>query len=258
MKLATYNVNSIRIRIRATLDWLKANTPDVLCLQETKVTDDLFPAAEFESAGYHCIFRGQKSYNGVAILSRLPLSDIAFGFDDAGPPDETRLVKARVNGIAVVNTYVPQGYLPESEKFQYKLEWFRRLRVYFEKNFSADDLVVWCGDLNVAPEAIDVYNPVALAKSVDFHPLARQALRDTMSFGFTDCFRHFHPDQPGQYTYWDYRFPKFITQNQGWRIDHIMVTKPLLQKCSACEIDPAPRLLPNPSDHTCLVAEFRI
>ncbi len=169
MKIASFNVNSLRARLDIVLHWLDQEQPEVLCLQETKVQDVDFPANDFENLGYQCIFRGQKSYNGVAIFSKIKIKNVKAGFDDE-PKDQSRMIRIDIDGIAVVNTYIPQGYLPDSEKFKYKLNWFDRLGDYFESNFKASDPVIWLGDLNVAPLEIDVYDPKRLYGHVCFGP----------------------------------------------------------------------------------------
>jgi len=254
MIIASFNVNSLRARLPIVLNWLNEKRPDVLCLQETKVQDKDFPAEVFDEAGYNYAFAGQKSYNGVAILAKSRIADVHAGFDNE-PKDEARLIKVEINGVIIVNTYVPQGYLPESDKFQYKLEWFRRLQKFFERNFKSTDLVLWTGDLNIAPEPIDVHDPEGLLGHVCFHPDVHRELKKVMDWGFADVFR-LHNKEPGQYTFWDYRPYNAVKHNLGWRLDHIMATKPLAKKCAACFIDKAPRLLPRPSDHTPIVAEF--
>ena len=167
MKIASFNVNSLRARLPILVQWLGEHRPDVLCVQETKVQDVDFPADAFDETGYSYVFKGQKSYNGVAIFSRSEIEKVKFGFDDE-PKDEARLVKAKIGGINIVNSYVPQGYLPESEKFEYKLKWFVRLRKFFAKNFKPSDAVLWVGDFNIAPSEIDVYDPVGLLGHVCF------------------------------------------------------------------------------------------
>ncbi len=254
MKIASFNVNSIRSRLPVVLDWLIENKPDALCVQETKVQDVDFPAEPFDQAKYNYVFKGQKSYNGVAIFSKNKLKNVRFGLDDE-PKDEPRLIKAEINGITIVNTYIPQGYLPDSDKFQYKLDWFGRLHEYFKKHFKPTDPVVWVGDFNIAPESIDVYDPIGLLGHVCFHPQVQKALKEVMKWGFTDVFR-MHNAEPGQYTFWDYRMINSFKRNLGWRLDHIMATKPLAEKCTACYIDKKPRITEKPSDHTPIVAEF--
>jgi exodeoxyribonuclease-3 len=254
MKVASFNVNSIRARLPLVLDWLQRRRPDVLAMQETKVQDDEFPREAFEQAGYECVFRGQKSYNGVAVVATQPISDVEFGLPDE-PRDESRLLKARIGEITLVNTYIPQGYLPTSERFQYKLEWFGRLLDYFRRKFRPTDDVLWVGDLNVAPLPIDVYDPVALLGHVCYHPKVHEALNRIMDWGLTDVFR-MHCQEAGQYTYWDYRPGDPFRRNRGWRLDHIMAAQPLARRCIACTIDKEPRAAPRPSDHTPIVAEF--
>ena len=254
MKVATFNVNSLRARLHIVVPWLEKNKPDVLCVQETKVQDPDFPAEPFDKIGYEYAFKGQKSYNGVAIFSSAPIENPEFGLDGE-PPDQPRLAKAEINGISIVNTYVPQGHEPESEKLQYKLDWFERLGAYFEKRFTPSDPVLWVGDLNIAPTPIDVHDPDALLGHVCYHPDVHKGLEKIMQWGFVDVFR-MHCDLAGQYTFWDYRMPNAFKRNLGWRLDHILATKPLAEKATACSIDAKPRLAEKPSDHTPLIAEF--
>jgi len=254
MKIASFNVNSLRARLPLVLQWLDKHQPDVLCVQETKVQDIDFPTDAFDETQYKYVFKGQKSYNGVATFSGSEISNVQFGFNDE-PKDQPRLVKAEINGIVIVNAYIPQGYLPESEKFEYKLNWFNRLLMFFDKNFKPSDPVLWLGDFNVAPEPIDVYDPDGLLGHVCFHPDVHEALKDVMQWGFVDLFR-MHCDQPGQYTFWDYRLRNSFKRNLGWRLDHIMATEPLAKKCTTCYIDKEPRVAERPSDHTPIVAEF--
>jgi exodeoxyribonuclease-3 len=254
MKIATFNVNSLRARLHIVPQWLSKNQPDVLCVQETKVQDADFPTNDFEQIGYKYIFKGQKSYNGVATFSKSPITKVEFGLPDE-PRDEARLIKAEINGVVIINTYVPQGVSPDSDKFQYKLEWFERLLAFFKKHFKPSDPVIWVGDLNIAPLPIDVYDPDALWGHVCFHPEVQKALDKVMQWGFVDVFR-LHCSEAGQYTFWDYRLPNSFKRNLGWRLDHIMATKTLAEKCTACYIDKEPRTIEKPSDHTPLVAEF--
>lgn len=254
MKVATFNANSLRSRIPIVTKWLQDNQPDVLCVQETKVQDHDFPEQAFEDTGYEFAFKGQKKYNGVAIFSRSEITQVEYGFDDE-PTDRPRLIKAVVNGIPIVNAYVPQGTSPDSEKFQYKLQWFARLKKYFTENFKSDKPLLWMGDFNVALTDRDVYDPDGLWGSVCYRQEVQQALTDTIDFGFTDLFR-LHCDEPDQYTFWDYRLPNGFKRNLGWRLDYIMATKPLAEKCTKCWIDKTPRAAIKPSDHTFLIAEF--
>lgn len=257
VKIATFNVNSVRSRLDVVLSWLETNKPDALCLQETKVEDRSFPAAPILKAGYHVLFRGEKSYNGVALISRTrPLSS-RFGMDDGEESDETRLVCAKVGKVFIVNTYVPQGRDIEHEMYRYKLQWFRRLRAWFDRNFTPLMPVVWLGDMNVAPEAKDIHNAERQQNNVCFHKDVREAFEETKAWGFVDVFRIHHPE-PGQYTYFDYRTPDAVKRGMGWRVDHILATHPLADKCTDCSIDLQPRLGAKPSDHAVLVAEFDV
>ena len=257
-KVATYNVNSIRVRIDLVLSWLQREDPDVLCLQETKVRDEEFPAQPLVDAGYHVAFRGQKAHGGVAIVSRYELEDVACGLDDGGDPDEARLIRAVVAGVALVNTYVPQGRSTDSEHFQYKLAWLERLRGFFERHYRPDEPLLWMGDLNVATEEIDVYDPKGLLDHVDFHPEARAALQRVQEWGFVDVFRRHHPGEPGHYTFWDYRARDPIERGIGWRVDHVWATEPLMATSACAWIDVDARRVERPSDHTFLVAEFAL
>jgi exodeoxyribonuclease-3 len=257
-KIATYNVNSIRSRLHIVLPWLKENRPDILCMQETKVDDALFPISEFTAAGYHVVFRGEKQYNGVAVASLHQPDGVFIGLSDDGPPDEARLIRTDFKGISIINTYVPQGRDRETTQFIYKLEWYRRFRNYLERFLSSDQPVIWLGDMNVAPENIDVHDPKRLLGHVCFTPEVWDAYADVKSWGFEDVFRRHHPGEPGQYTFFDYRVPGSVKRGLGWRIDHILATSPLLEKSRDCRIDLQPRLMEKPSDHTVLTAEFII
>ncbi|MFA7159757.1 MAG: exodeoxyribonuclease III [Kiritimatiellia bacterium] len=255
MKIATFNVNSIRSRLPIVLEWLKESKPDVMCLQETKVQDPEFPMQPFLEAGYQVAFRGEKSYNGVALASLQKPQELKFGFDDGSAPDETRLITARVGGLCVVNTYVPQGREIEHAMFKYKLQWFERLRKMFAKRFKPSDPVVWVGDLNIAPEAIDIYNAPEQEDHVCYHKDARAAFEKTRQWGFVDVFRKHHPEA-GQYSFFDYRTINAVKRKMGWRVDHILATEPLAKRSLDCYIDLKPRIEPKASDHTVMVAEF--
>ena len=239
------------------LNWLAAAAPDVVCVQETKVVDEDFPVGDIEGAGYDVAFKGQKSYNGVAIISRGKVTDVSTGLDDGGEPDLARLIRATYKGVHIINTYVPQGREIESPMYPYKLEWYARLRALFARHYTTRQKVLWCGDLNVAPTEIDVHDPKRLMGHVCFNPDVQAAFRAVVDWGFIDVFRKYHPE-PGQYTFFDYRSPKAVDNGRGWLIDHILVTKPLAAKSIDCTIDLVPRRLPKPSDHTPLIAEFDI
>ena len=257
MKIATYNCNSIRTRLGLVLDWLAAEQPDVLALQETKVKDEDFPRAAFEEAGYSVAFRGEKSYNGVALAARGELRDVRFGLDDEGPADEARLVCARASGVAVVNTYVPQGASPDSPKFQYKLEWLARLLDWFGRHLTPRSKVVWVGDLNIAPEPIDVHDHERLLGHVCHRPEVFEAFGKFLEWGFVDVFRKHRPD-PGEYSFFDYRVPNAVERGLGWRVDHVLATPPMAKKSVAARIDLDSRKEEKPSDHAFVVAEFDV
>jgi exodeoxyribonuclease-3 len=257
-KVATYNCNSIRSRLPLVLSWLAKEKPDVLCLQETKTSDAEFPVLAFLEAGYHVVFRGVGGQAGVAVATRTEPRDVQFGLGNGGPRDEDRLILLWVGAIPIVNTYVPQGQAVDSPMFPYKLEWLARLNRFFARRFSADEPLLWCGDFNVAPEEIDVHSPDKLKNHVDFHPKVREALEEIRRWGFVDVFRRHHPGEPGHYTFWDYRVPKALERNLGWRVDHIWATPPLAEKSVASWIDREARRAEKPSDHTFLVAEFAL
>ena len=257
MKIASFNTNGIRARLSIIKDWLEKERPDVLCVQETKVQDKDFPRDTFEDISYHCTFRGQKAFNGVAILSKTPPIKVSFGFGDGDEKEEPRMITACIKDIPIVNTYVPQGTAPDSERFKYKLDWLHRLRGYFSKHFQPSEPLLWVGDFNVAPEPADVYDPEALIGSIGFHPEEHKALAAVKSWGFVDVFRMHHPDVKA-YTFWDYRIPHAFRRGLGWRVDHIWATECLAEKSKRAWIDVAPRQLARPSDHTFILAEFEI
>lgn len=255
MKIASFNANGIRARHGVIIEWLDREKADILCLQETKVHDNDFPLHAFIDRHYHCVFRGEKGYNGVAMISRVPLEAVRFGFGEGEPPEETRVMSARWGMVTVVNTYVPQGVSPQSDKFRYKMDFFERLRKYFERCFDPSKALVWAGDFNVAPEAIDVYDPEGVRGCVGFHPEEHAALGRIKKWGFVDVFRRHRPEG-GEYTFWDYRVPRAVARGLGWRLDHIWATAAAASRSQGAWIDRSARLLPRPSDHTFVVAEF--
>lgn len=254
MKVATYNVNSLRQRLPIVLDWLSEHRPDVMCLQETKVQDQDFPAAAIRGVGYYPSYRGMKSYNGVATLTRAVPDKVIYGLQEGPESEDFRIIQTVVGGIPIINSYVPQGYKIMSEKYAFKLAWFRRLRAYFDAALDPSTPAMWVGDLNVAPEPIDVYHPAKRVNDVDFHIDARTAYKEVVAWGFVDVFRKLHPDTV-QYTYWDY-FRNAFQQNFGWRIDHILATAPLAERCHTAAVDMAARKITGASDHTIVWAEF--
>ena len=256
-KLATFNVNGIRARLATIADWIRENQPDVLCLQEIKCQEKDFPAGQLEETGYQISVRGQKSFNGVAILTKRRPDELIKEFGDGDLDEEARFISTKVDGVWVVNTYIPQGRDPENPAFQYKLAYFQRLRRWLQGHFDANQPLIWTGDINVAPTALDVFDPKRLQGSVGFHPLEHQALAEVVAWGFSDCFRQHHPDEK-QFTFWDYRLPKSFERNLGWRLDHIMATRPLAEVCLECRVDSDLRGRQNPSDHTPVWAEFAL
>ncbi len=250
MKLATWNVNSLKVRLPHLLEWLTANPVDVVCLQETKQQDADFPQAELLAAGYHSVFSGQKTYNGVAILSREPVSDVQVGipnFDD----EQRRVIAATVQGVRVVCVYVPNGQEVGSDKYQYKLGWLAALNAWLKDELVKHPKLALLGDYNIAPEDRDVYDPAAWQGNVLVSEPERSAFQSLLHLGLRDAFRLFEQAEKS-YSWWDYRMMAF-RRNMGLRIDHILISAAL--QCDACSIDKAPRKLERPSDHTPVVAE---
>jgi len=255
LKLATYNVNSIRSRMHIVMPWLKANNPDFFCMQETKIADNIFPSAEFENLGYHVVFKGEKQYKGVAIVSKVKPQNVVYGFDSE-PADADRMIIAVFNDLTIINTYVPQGQEMDSPQFTYKLDWFARFRKHLEKHFRPADNIVWCGDFNVAPEAIDVHDPKRLLGHVCFNPQVWKVYDEAKAWGFTDVFRKHHPGVADQYSFYDYRVRDSVKRKLGWRVDHILATRTLAEKSKECIIDLNSRLSEKPSDHLIVHARW--
>ena len=256
MLIATFNCNSLRVRLEAVLSWLEKYSPDVLALQETKCPDEQFPAEAFAEAGWFVAYRGQKSYNGVAMVTAELPDEVSFGLGDDDGVSEVRLACVRLGDVHVLNTYVPQGRALDSEQFQFKLEWFARLRKYLESRFDpATDKLVWVGDLNVAREPIDVYDAKLLWPHVCFCQEAMDALASVTSWPLVDVFRKHLPGE-GVYTFWDYRMRGSVSRNLGWRIDHVLATPPAAAASTECFVDVEPRRAERPSDHTFVAARF--
>ena len=253
MKLATWNVNSLKIRLPQVLDWLSKHQPDVMCLQETKLADDFFPLTDIERAGYRCVFAGQKTYNGVAILSRDVAVDVQVNIPDHDDPQK-RVLAATFGNIRTICAYVPNGERVESEKYQYKLEWLRRLTAWLESELAAHPRLALLGDYNIAPEPRDVYDPIAWEGQVLFSEPERAAFRGLVDLGLADSFRLFDQAERS-YTWWDYRLNSF-KRKLGLRIDHILLSAPLAQACNGCSIDVARRASERPSDHAPVVVEL--
>lgn len=283
LKIATFNVNSVKSRIPVLAEWFRAKgAPDVLCLQETKCVDADFPTDFFEDYYEHCNFRGMKSYNGVAILSKRAPDEISFGLGDGdetpfGPNDDAdakrreaepaRVALVRFGELFVLNTYIPQGGQEKVDKdyknknknhdYKYKLRFLARVRDLLERSCTPDNLVVWVGDLNVAPTDIDVANPKNKKNHVCFHEDVKKALASAMEWGLVDIFREHLPNE-GEYTFWDYRIKDSLSRNIGWRIDHVLGTKKAASLCRSVRVERELRALEKPSDHTAVTAEFDI
>ncbi|MFM7142519.1 MAG: exodeoxyribonuclease III [Alphaproteobacteria bacterium] len=254
LSIATWNVNSIRVRAEAVLAWTKEHRPDVLCLQEIKCLDEQFPRSDFEELGYRVETFGQRTYNGVALLSREPASEIVRGLPDDDREAQRRVIAATVAGVRIWNVYVPNGQAVGSEKWAYKLDWLGRLRTALEGSIAEHREVVVCGDFNVGPEPRDVYDPDKVADDVLFHADVRAALASILDLGFVDTFR-LHHDEAGAFSWWDYRLNAF-KRRMGFRIDLVLATRALAERCSGCEIDVEPRRREQPSDHAPVVATF--
>ena len=255
MKIATFNANSIRARQEIVLNWLAEHRTDVLAIQETKVPDPEFPLAAFRDAGFNVAFHGQKSYNGVAIVSPHPIENVRIGFGDPLWPDDCRILMAEVKGLPIVNTYVPNGTAVGTDKFDYKLRWLERFGKLLSEHFKPGDAFVWLGDINIAPTGDDVFEPERQRGKVGFHPDEIAALEKIVGSSLVDMFRKF-TSGPGHYSFWEFYLPKAFERNLGWRIDHIYAPEAFAAKCQSCVIDKVPRGLEKPSDHTFVVAEF--
>jgi exodeoxyribonuclease-3 len=253
--VATWNVNSLRVRLAQLQDWFASNPADVIALQETKLPDPDFPRAEIEALGLRAAYSGQRTYNGVALLAKGELADVVAGipgFED----EQRRVIAATVDGVRVVNVYVPNGQSVGSDKYQYKLRWLAALHDYVTAELARHPRLVVLGDFNIAPEDRDVHDPKAWEGSVHVSEPERAALRALLATGLEDCFRRF--EQPEKaYSWWDYRMMAF-RRNAGLRIDLILASAALAQNCDACHIDKAPRRLERPSDHAPVLARFDI
>ena len=257
MKLATWNVNSLTVRLPQVLDWLSAQNEhggmDVLALQETKTTDDKFPKAEIEAAGYHVAFFGQKTYNGVALIAKHPITEVVHnipGFAD----EMARVITATVEGVRVVGAYFPNGQAPDSDKFVYKMAWLTALQAFIKDELSRHDELVLMGDFNITWDDLDVWDPIALAGTIHCTDEERAYFKALLDLGLHDAFRLFE-QAPKSYSWWDYREFAF-KRNRGLRIDHILVSSALVKQVSACVIDKTPRKNERPSDHTPVIVSL--
>lgn len=255
MKIATWNVNSIKSRLDHVLRWCEANQPHVLCLQETKCVDEKFPARRFNTIGYpHIKHVGERAYNGVAIISKLPLSDIVTKLPGDRSDTQSRFVSATIDNVRLVNVYGPHGTSQGTPKYQFKLEWLKRLRAYFDKKFSIDENVLLVGDLNVAPHELDVWSVPAWRNKLHFTKPERDAIQEVKKWGFVDIFRQINGDER-EFSWWS-NFRNDFEKDRGLRIDHIWASPPLATRCVDCWIDKEPRGWEHPSDHAPVVADF--
>ncbi len=253
LRLATWNVNSLRVRLPHVLQWLESEKPDVLALQETKLTDENFPVEAINDAGYHVSFSGQKTYNGVATLSKIEAVNVITDFPDFDDP-QRRIMCSTIDNVTVLNLYIPNGSEVDSDKYHYKLEWLSHLQKFTESLVNQYEYVVLLGDFNIAPEDRDVHDPQAWQGKVLVSPPERDAFQSLLRHSLIDCYRMFEQEE-NSFSWWDYRAAGF-QRNLGLRIDHILATDTLAELCSACRIDKHPRTLERPSDHTPVVAEF--
>ena len=259
MKLATWNVNSLTVRLPHVLDWLLNHQPDVLCLQETKQEDSKFPYLALKEAGYNAVHVGQKTYNGVAILSRHEMTDVTYGIAGSHSVDDSdieqkRVISATINGIRVVCVYIVNGQAVDSDKYQYKMRWLTALTNWLESELSKYPKLVLLGDYNIAPEDRDCHDPAAWVGQILVSPPERQAFQKLIALGLHDSFRLFDQAEKS-FSWWDYRMMGF-GRNLGMRIDHILVSDTLKNSCTAAYIDKLPRKLERPSDHTPVVLEL--
>ncbi len=255
MRLITWNVNSIRVRLEQVLGVLEKHSPDVLCLQELKVAADDFPEKELAEAGYRGVVAAQRTYNGVAVLAREEVAEAATGFADGDDEDpQARIARADVGGVRVVCLYCPNGENTDSPKYGYKLGWYERLRRAFDAQEDASRPTLVAGDFNVAPAELDVYNPKRFEGKVLCSDRERAAFGTLLDWGLVDCFRTLYPEQVA-YTWFDYRFDMF-SKRKGLRIDHVLATEPMAQRLRACFVDEETRGLTRPSDHAPVVCDF--
>lgn len=255
MKIATWNVNSIKSRLDHVLKWCEANQPDVLCLQETKSVDEKFPYRKLNALGYpHIEHLGERAYNGVAIVSKLPLTDVVTKLPGDKLDTQSRMIAVTVNAVRLVNVYGPHGTSQGTAKYQFKLDWIARLRKYFDKSYDTGEKVLLCGDLNVAPHELDVWSVPAWRNKLHFTKPERDAIQDLKKWGFVDLFRQINGDEK-EFSWWS-NFRHDFEKDRGLRIDHIWTSPSLAERCIDCWIDKDPRGWEHPSDHAPVVAEF--
>lgn len=264
VNIGTFNVNSVKSRIPILRQWLASpGAPDILCLQETKCRDEEFPEEFFGELGYNCVYKGMKSYNGVAVISRAVADEAYFGLGD-GLADEdkeesenARVVRVRFGDLKIVNTYIPQGKEIDHPDYQYKLRFFDRVLSLFERDYKQTDKLLWLGDLNVAPEDMDVTHPETKREHVCFHQDVKKSFANVKSWGLVDIFRRHRPGE-GEFSFWDYRVKDSLNRNIGWRIDHILGTDSIAELCLDVRVERSLRAQERPSDHTAVTAEFKL
>jgi len=264
VNIGTFNVNSVKSRMPILGQWLaSAEAPDILCLQETKCRDEEFPADFFTELGYSCIFSGMKSYNGIAVLSKIAPDEAEFGLGDGlaeaekAESENARVARVRFGDLKIINTYIPQGKEIDHPDYQYKLRFFDRIHSLLKRNYNETDKLLWVGDLNVAPEDIDVTHPDTKRNHVCFHSDVKESFANVMSWGLVDIFRRHRPGE-GEFSFWDYRVKDSLARNIGWRIDHILGTEKIAGLCIDVKVERALRAMERPSDHTAVTARFRL
>ncbi|MDO9545077.1 MAG: exodeoxyribonuclease III [Synergistaceae bacterium] len=264
INIGTFNVNSVKSRIPVLEHFLTSGgAPDILCLQETKCRDEEFPRDFFKGLGYHCLYKGMKSYNGVAVVSKIEPDEVSFGLNDGAADPEreesenARVILARFGDLIILNTYIPQGKEIDNPDYLYKLKFFHRVRNLFERNFTPKDKLLWLGDLNVAPTELDVANPKNKTNHVCFHSDVKDAFAGVMSWGFVDIFRKHLPGD-GEYSFWDYRIKDALSRNIGWRIDHIVGTEVMAEASGKVWVERSLRAMERPSDHTAVIGSFEV
>ncbi len=255
LKVASWNVNSLRVRLEQVLNWFQSKEVDILALQETKLLDEHFPFQVFRDLGYQVVYSGQKTYNGVAVISRYPITEVVCDVADLEDP-QRRILAVSTASIRLINLYVPNGEGLSSAKYLYKLDWLQKIRAFIQEQLKLYPKLAVVGDFNIAPEDQDVHDPLEWQNAVLVSPLERQAFTDLLALGLTDSFRNFEQEEQ-LFSWWDYRAAGF-RRNRGLRIDHILLSKPLLASCQASKIDKEPRKEPRPSDHAPVWVELNL
>jgi len=258
MIFATFNANSLKNRLETIICWMKQTGCACVAVQETKCQDVNFPKEILDEAGLFYAYRGEKTFNGVCLISKYPLENVELFIGDLELDSQTRFVKADINGVTVINTYIPQGQDIASPKFEFKLKYLEGVKKYIADNYTPEDKVLWMGDFNIALTDLDVYEPQAHWGQVGYNEFEQNALKSITDWGLYDTFRKHHENEPNCFTFWDYRLFGALKRNLGWRIDYIMATKALYDACILSEVDREPRKVSPASDHTFLYSEFSI